>query len=112
MRVQETSAVLMAGVLEYLTAELLELAGNMVKEQKKKTIKPRHIFLAIAHDREFEEILRDVTIVQSGVRPNINPALLTSKSSKISHKRKSQDQDTDEAQAPTTESRGKRQRVH
>ena len=37
------AGIFMAAVLEYLTCEILELAGNAAEEHKKKTIGPRHL---------------------------------------------------------------------
>jgi histone H2A len=75
-RVLETSAVLLAGVLEYLTAEVLELSGSVAHQFKRQQIKPRHIFLAIENDQELHKMLGQVTIAESGVLPNIHPDLL------------------------------------
>ena len=41
------SAVYMGAVIEYLLAEVLELAGNCARDNKRKTIKPRHIMMAV-----------------------------------------------------------------
>ncbi len=95
-RVLENSAVLTAGVLEYLTAELLELSGNVAKDFHRKTITPRHIYLAVENDQELENLLRDVTIMESGVVPNIHPVLMKQKISTIERKRKRSDDDDEE----------------
>ena len=42
----------MAGVLEYMSMELLELAGACAAEHNKKTVFPKHIQLAIRNDEE------------------------------------------------------------
>lgn len=66
----------MAAVLEYLTAELVELAGIVSNQQKRQRIVPRHILMAIKRDDEFSILLRDVTISYGGVESYINPVLL------------------------------------
>ena len=75
-RIGGGSSVYLAAVLEYLAAEILELAGNAAKDNKKTRIIPRHIQLAVRNDEELSKLLGEVTIAQGGVLPNIHALLL------------------------------------
>merc|ERR550514_2191594 len=75
-RIGAGAPVYCAAVLEYLAAEVLELAGNAAKEDKKSRVAPRHIQLAIRHDDEFNKLMGGTTIASGGVLPNIHVALL------------------------------------
>ncbi|XP_057694517.1 histone H2A, sperm-like [Corythoichthys intestinalis] len=81
-RVGTGAAVYLGAVLEYLCAEILELAGNASRDNKKRRISGRHILLAVKNDEELNELLAGVTISEGGVIPNIHAALIPKKTLK------------------------------
>ncbi|XP_058112462.1 protein H2A.7-like [Magnolia sinica] len=78
-RVGGGAPVYLAAVLEYLAAEVLELAGNAARDNKKTRIVPRHIQLAVRNDEELGRLLGMVTIANGGVLPSIHNMLLPKK---------------------------------
>ena len=72
----------MAAVLEYIVAEVLELAGNAAKDNKKLRVTPRHIQLAVRNDDELNAFFGNAVIASGGVLPNINAALMPAKKGK------------------------------
>ncbi|XP_077218358.1 uncharacterized protein LOC143852694 [Tasmannia lanceolata] len=83
-RIGNGAPVYLSAVMEYLAAEVLELAGNAARDNKKSRIIPRHVQLAIRNDEELGRLLSGATIAGGGVLPNIHTALLPKKSEKNS----------------------------
>ncbi|KAK0457680.1 histone 2A [Desarmillaria tabescens] len=75
-QIAAAAPVYLAAVIEYLVAEIVELAGNAAKDNKKRRILPRHLQLAIRNDDELHRLLGDVIIAEGGVIPHILPQLL------------------------------------
>ncbi|KAL3104307.1 hypothetical protein niasHT_029092 [Heterodera trifolii] len=103
-RIGAGAPVYMASVLEYLAAEVLELAGNAAKENKKLRITPRHLQLAVRNDEELNKLLSEVTISRGGVLPNIQTVLL----SKMQQKKQNDDSQKQFSMAPPVEKKQKK----
>jgi histone H2A len=72
-----TSAVYLTAAIEYMTAEVIELAGNAARHYKKHRITPRHILLAIRNDEELSAFYSaKYVILSGGVVPNIDSRLI------------------------------------
>ena len=89
-RVGASSAVYMAAVLEYLSAELLELTTKAVVEKKAKRLTPRAMTLAVRADDDLGELLKAVTLSKGGVVPSVDKASKKAKKAKKSKKSKKQ----------------------
>ena len=65
-RISSSAGVFLAGVLEYLAADILELAGSTCISQKKKTIAPKHINLGVRNDQELSQVMCEIIIAAGG----------------------------------------------
>ncbi|XP_078402241.1 histone H2A-like [Cetorhinus maximus] len=61
--------VYLATVLEYLTAEILDMADNAAQDNKTTCIIPHYLQLTIRNDEELNKLLGGGTIAQGGVLP-------------------------------------------
>ena len=75
-KISLNGSIFLAAVLEYLSAEIMDLAGTCTKNFNKKIIVPRYIQLACQHDNELKVLMENAIIADSGVVPNIEPELL------------------------------------
>lgn len=46
----------------FFPAEILELAGNAARDNKKGRVTPRHILLAVANDEELNQVRKNSTV--------------------------------------------------
>merc|ERR1711957_168005 len=74
-RIGAGAGVFMAGVLQYLTSELLELSGEVCLEKKNKLIKPKHMSIAIRGDEELSKLMASTQISSGGHMQNIQKEL-------------------------------------
>ena len=77
-RIAETAPVYLAAVLEYITAEIVELGGNVTRDNRRSTMKIRDIYLAIENDTELTNMMKrlNVGITGGGKLPNIHYDIL------------------------------------
>ena len=72
-----TSAIFITGVIEYICAEILELAGNAARDLESPRILPRHIVLAIEGDEELDLLFgrRYNPVINAGIIVHIHRQL-------------------------------------
>ena len=58
---------------KYSFAEVLELAGNAAKDNKKMRIVPRHIQLAVRNDDEFNQFFGNAVIADHKIQYRVKP---------------------------------------
>ena len=78
-RISVTAGAFIAGVLEYITAEILEMAGNVCEESGRKIIAPKHINLGVRADAELNKMMTNIVISQGGMLPYVHDYLVPPK---------------------------------
>ena len=92
-RISKTAAVALAAAMEYLTAELGELAGEKCQQMKRKLVNNRSIKLALGGDAELGKLWPNAVIHDGGVVPRIEPAVLGKAKGKPGKAQKVESQD-------------------
>lgn len=92
-------ALVRAAILEYLSAEIIELSGTAAKDNKNSRITRRYISLAIASDQELNVVFQDAKVIGGGKPINFFSSLLPSKKKKKSRKKKKPSYKNEEGQA-------------
>eukprot|EP00088_Acartia_fossae_P062063 TRINITY_DN7471_c0_g1_i4.p1 TRINITY_DN7471_c0_g1~~TRINITY_DN7471_c0_g1_i4.p1 ORF type:complete len:514 (+),score=139.16 TRINITY_DN7471_c0_g1_i4:80-1621(+) len=75
-RIGVGAGIYMAAVLEYLVAEVLDLAGLFIKDVKRVRINPRAILLTLRKDSELDMLTKNIVVPQGGVVEKIHQELL------------------------------------
>lgn len=78
-RVGVGAPVFVAAVMEYLCAEVLDVAGEICKEAGYKRITPRYIELAVRKDIDLARLFQNKSISEGGTAPINNQSLSKSK---------------------------------
>jgi histone H2A len=81
-RTGRSAGVFMAAVLEYITAEVLELAGNICLDRKHRIITPKDINIGVRGDEELQKLMSSACISQGSNPTGINEALVQKKKGK------------------------------
>merc|ERR1712139_343663 len=76
-RVGATAGVFLAAAMEYVVAEIMNMAGENGKELKVKRIMPKHLLLAFRNDDELSQMTKGVTFprIAGQEKTEVHPAL-------------------------------------
>ena len=72
-RIGAGAPIFLAGVMEYMVFEILELAAVEAKNERKMRINPQHIMLAIKNDDELNKFFGNGDFVNAGFVPKVKP---------------------------------------
>ena len=95
MRIGQCAPVYLAAVLEYLMSDILELSGNICRDNNRVCITPRHIHMSIDDNEDLNMLLKrlNIHLLEGGVTPNIHPELLKTKNKRKTVKKTSDSSD-------------------
>jgi len=65
-KIGSSAPVYLAAVLEYITAELIELSGNVARDNRRSTMKIRDLYLAIENDHELNDMIHRLNMGITG----------------------------------------------
>lgn len=90
VNVGQGAPVYLSAVLEYLACELLEISGNVSRNDNRARIKVRDVFLAVQNDKEFSMLFREhnLVLIGTGVVANIDQRIIDSYETKSAKKPK------------------------
>ena len=74
-RIGGSAPVYMTAVLEYITAEILELAGNHTQNSKRKRVTPEDVILGIRSDEELSKLCGSIAVYTGDKLTGISDAL-------------------------------------
>eukprot|EP00347_Sterkiella_histriomuscorum_P000607 403375194 len=101
-RIGGGAPVYLAACMQYVCAEIIELAGSQVEQEKKQRIAPRHVMLAIMKDPELCKMLGNADFARCGVVPNITGVDKRGKKGKkcqaVEEEEKDEDEEMEDAQ--------------
>ena len=75
IRTGPSASVYLAATLDYIAAEIFELAIEQMKLAKKKRIVTRHLMLSIEADGELSKLLHGAIFAQAGKPLFVHPEL-------------------------------------
>ncbi|KAJ7329516.1 hypothetical protein JRQ81_015690 [Phrynocephalus forsythii] len=73
-RIGSGASVYMAAVLQYLTYDIVDIAGNIAAGEHKQRISPQHIQQAVSNDSELCSLLGTTAFPQGKTLPKNQPA--------------------------------------
>eukprot|EP00942_MAST-04A_sp_MAST-4A-sp1_P003570 g3570.t1 len=76
MVVTQKAACYLSAVMEYMSAEVLELSGNAARDLRSGWVTPRHIIFGVRGDEELDMFVGKCTVMPGGVIPHIHKSLI------------------------------------